>query len=274
MPITTEGVIAIVGAAAWLPQIGKWIYNSVTRPTLTLIPDKNSSIGFNDFGPIFNVQMVMAVDRKDVIVTELGITLKHENGDEHHFLWQGMTETFSGIRDRYGIRQGSFEKDQAAIALKVNTVGITERFVLFQEDQFHKRKSPIFTEANRHWQYLSGRDNAADEFLASEKCHNLINVYKESFWWRAGAYEIAFTASGPRKMRIAKHKFHMELTQADVEALNANVGLIPRHYEHLLKQGLEGYDGSAPIFAWRNPQLMNSAFSPSDTSPEKKSLTE
>ena len=52
-----EEIAAYIGAAAWLPQIAAWIYRSVIKPKLRVIPNQFAEVGFTTYGPIFNVRM-------------------------------------------------------------------------------------------------------------------------------------------------------------------------------------------------------------------------
>ena len=256
MPLTTAEIAAFVGAGAWLPQVFTWIHKATTRPKLTIIPAKAAEIGFTTFGPIFNLRLALAVDRNDIIVTKLSVRLIHENGEHREFSWQGMKQTFSAIHDRSGIQQGSVEKDQVAIALKIRTSDLAELFFRFQEDRFDKHVNPIQREAEKHRQYLeSQKKDYHDEFLRSEKYCALVNAHKEFFWWRPGTYQVKFVAESSQKLRMGPGKFEFELTPADVDALRANLNLIAASYEQQVKAALPGYSGSPVRWAWRNPVL-------------------
>ncbi|MEE9269388.1 MAG: hypothetical protein V3V49_03920 [Candidatus Krumholzibacteria bacterium] len=183
MAVYGAEIAAFVGAAAWLPHLITWTYKAATKPRLTIIPDKTAQIGFTTLGPILNVRLALVVESKDVIVTKLFVKLRHETGEQREFSWRGMTETLSAIRDRSGIQQGSFEKDQAAIALKVSTSTLVEMFFRFREEKFSEHVDPLFQEALRHKNYLeSQKTDYHDDFLKSEKYFALVNAHKELFW--------------------------------------------------------------------------------------------
>ena len=61
--MTAADIAAYIGAAAWLPQIGAWIYNAVSRPELKIVSAGQIEIGFSMFGPIANATL----DRKSVV---------------------------------------------------------------------------------------------------------------------------------------------------------------------------------------------------------------
>jgi hypothetical protein len=196
MPTTLAETAAFVGAAAWLPQVGTWIYKAATRPRLTIITPKTAEIGFTSFGPIFNVNLALATDRKDIVLTKLSVLLEHENGDQREFTWRSMSETYSALRDQSGLTQGSVAKDQTAIALKVTTNNLVEKFFRFQEDEFEKRIHPVMGTAVRRKEFLEGKGGAdyRDEFLRGMEFEELISAHKEMFWWRPGKYRVKLAA--------------------------------------------------------------------------------
>lgn len=249
-------IAAYVGAAAWLPQLITWAYKAATRPTLAVLPDGVAELGFTTFGPIFNLQLALAVDRKDVVITRLGINLVHENGERHEFSWRGMTKTVSSIRDQSGIRQGVFEKEHPAIALKVNTTGLVVQHFRFQEDRFHKHVDPVQEAAIKHLEYLRGKGGAYhDEFLRSEKFRKLLNACKENFWWQVGKYRVTFEAKSIQKLRLARNTFAVSLKKADVDALRGNLEVLEPFHECNMKTGLPGFDKQVPAFGWRYPSI-------------------
>ena len=255
MASTTE-IVAYVGAAAWLPQVITWIYKAATRPTLAVLPDDRGEIGFTSYGPIFNVRLALAVDKKDVVLTKLGMKLVHENGEHRELSWRGMTETFSSIRDKSGIRQGVLEKDHPAIALKVNTTGLIVQDFKFREDRFQDHIDPVAESAVRHLEFLRSKGSSyRDEFLASEQFRDLVNTCKENFWWQAGKYRMTFVAESMHKPRLARDSFRFSLKKADADALRNNLELLDTYYECNLKLGLPGFDKQTPAFGWRYPSI-------------------
>ena len=80
MNITTTDIIACLGAAAWIPQIITWGYKAITKPVLTITPDRTVSIGHTILGPIFNLRLSINVDKKDTLIDfiELKSSMKAE----------------------------------------------------------------------------------------------------------------------------------------------------------------------------------------------------
>jgi hypothetical protein len=77
-------------------------YKTLTKPVVTITPEKNVSIGFTVFGPIFNLRLSINVDRKDTLVDFIGVKVVHESGAAHCFEWAGMSEFFSEVKNNKG----------------------------------------------------------------------------------------------------------------------------------------------------------------------------
>lgn len=49
--MSSEEIVAYIGAAAWLPQIGSWIYNYYITPRVAVIPNRSIELGFTVSDP-------------------------------------------------------------------------------------------------------------------------------------------------------------------------------------------------------------------------------
>lgn len=257
---TAAGILAFVGAAAWLPHIGTWLYKWIKRPTLTIIPHENPEIGYTSLGPIFNLQLALAVDKEDTLVTKLGVILTHASGQTRTFSWHGMSETFSSLRDELGVQQATLEKDQVAIALKVSTVGLIEKKFRFHEDKFKDALTPMLKTANEHQRYLreARGDQYADEFLKSEPYHKLVTSTREMFWWQAGQYRIVFTAESHGKPKLKQRTVHFSLTQPEVDDLRNNTEKVTQEYEESVRSGLPQHERKRIDWTWKYPTIETS----------------
>ena len=66
------------------------------------------------------------------------LTVRHADGDNCAFRWYGLNETFSEVRDMSGTPQQTAGRDQVAIALKIGTASLVEKFVRFQVPRYHE----------------------------------------------------------------------------------------------------------------------------------------
>jgi hypothetical protein len=232
--MTPVEIAAYIGAGAWLPHIISMIYKMVSIPAVKITPDAKIELGYSTFGPIFNLNLALSTTRKDILVDRIEVILKHEEGDEHLFSWQGLRETISELTNTSGERVIQ-EKDQAAIALKLTTSSLTEKFVRFQEDKFKLGYQPLSEDFLKHAKFLMNSGKDFSEALLSKEFHELIEFYKTKFWWKGGRYFVEFKASASRVFKLEKSKYTFELHSYDIEALNKNIEIIKKTYELLGK---------------------------------------
>lgn len=94
--------IAIIGAAAWIPQILSWIYRLTTKPIVNLYLHEIPEVGFTSSGPIFNVNFALLCEKKDLVLNGIKVKIQHEHGEEHVFDWQGISEDLSRVENPDG----------------------------------------------------------------------------------------------------------------------------------------------------------------------------
>lgn len=250
-------IAGYVGAAAWAPQIAQWIWARFVPPKVSILAEKRAQLGFTTYGCIFNVRLAMSTDRKDTILDSIDVTLRHEQGDAHRFTWVSHRETFSEITDNQGNRQ-LVERDQPAIALKLSTQLLTEKFVLFQEPTFHDRHNPAVGNASAHLNHLRRADarNGANAFFDSKEFAALLDFYRSALWWRAGKYVATFAVRSPKAVKLERAAYSFSLTQLDVDGLRGNLALISDDYHNRVLGGTEGYQAAAINWSWPNVTLV------------------
>lgn len=250
--ITPAEIAAYIGAAAWLPQIGRWIYNAYIKPYVIIVPENSVQIGFTTYGPIFNINLALASERKDAILNNITVKIKHESGDTHELKWMGMSETFSEINDSAGSRQ-VVSKNQGAIALKLSTITLTEKFIRFQDPLFQSSVRIPINELTNYQVYLKQNNKKYhDDLLKSKQFHDLILEMKKHFWWQAGKYEASFNVASPKDVKLKDNLFIFSLSQDDVDQLNKNVNQIKTDIENIIKSEIPDYQGTQPNWVWRN----------------------
>ena len=250
-------IAGFIGAAAWLPHLGQWIYKSVAKSKVTVLAGPSAEIGYTTFGPIFNIRLNLSSERKNVVINRIGLTLNHESGDRRIFTWQGMRETFSHLRDASGTAVGSFDRDTEATAIKVTTDSIYDSFFRFQERKFIEAKEPLMNSLLEHEDYLraSSHGDHRDALLASEPMHRMNAFHREAFWWEPGTYTVEFEMGALTAISLKRARYSFALSTVDIDALRKNIASIPTSYEVVLKAGLEGFDTKEPTWNWRNPLI-------------------
>lgn len=254
--LTPTEIAAYVGAAAWAPQILTWIYRWFVKPVVEIVPEKSIELGFTTFGPIFNIRLALSAAKKDAIIDHIEVELRHEEGEVRNLKWTGMREIFSKIVDAAGNRQ-LVEKDQPAIALKVTTVLLTEKFVRFRDLSFHARHRPVLNTLVEHLNYLKKQaEDYRDMVIKSKQFFDIVEIYKTCFWWRPGEYTVNFKIKSRHNANLNAGTFKFSLTQHDTDALRQNLDLISIDYENTTKSDLPEFKPKPVAWNWRNIPLV------------------
>ena len=252
-----EEIAAYIGAAAWLPQIVTWIYRSVVKPRLRVVPDQMAEVGFTNFGPIFNVRMAFFVEKRDLIIDGIDLVVRHEDGEERMFRWAGLGETFSEITDSAGNKQ-IISKDQTPIAIKVVTQSLLDKFVRFQEPRFHAADGLTTRALVSHFNFL--KQKSPDEFvpqvLESKEYFSVIEKRQKWFWWKPGRYELTLKPTSPQKFKLKGATFAFELQEVDVDLLRRNVPFINTEIKNIIMSNVPNTKPDQFTWQWANVTML------------------
>lgn len=255
---TAEEIAAYIGAAAWLPQIGTWIYRFFVQPTLRIVPDKYAEVGFTTLGPIFNVRLALSAEKKDLIIDGFELLLQHSDGDSRTLRWSGLAETFSEISDAAGRRQQVVSRDQTPIALKVGTESLIEKLVRFQEPRYHETDRPVLSSLIAHFNYLKRSNEPAAyvaQTLSSKEFRAVIEARERSFWWKPGRYEVTLKLSSPKRFKLSHSQFQFELTSHDVDRLRQNIATVESELRDVISSNLPDYKYQPANWNWANVDM-------------------
>ena len=139
--MTSAEIIAYIGAAAWLPQIGKWIYNSVAKSKLKIVSAPTVEIGYSTFGPIVNLTVAISVECRDALIEKITLKATHKKGEERHLTWKwlnGKQHQIQSATDAIA----EVSKNQPAVALKVSTLSLAEKIECGELTESEDRKNP------------------------------------------------------------------------------------------------------------------------------------
>ena len=257
--MTPTEIAAYLGAAAWLPHIIFWIYRFYITPQITIVPDRTLELGFTSFGPIFNLRMAFSADRKDAIIDSFEVILKHEDGEERKLRWSGMNETFSEVTDSMGNRQQVISKDQPAIALKIGTESLLEKFVRFHEPRFYETIRSFVNELTNHFDFLKKKKaDYVSQILDSKQYNELSEVRKKAFWWRPGKYQATFKLGSPKKMDLTHDTYNFELTSIDIEKLQKNLDTLDSDLRNIINSNLPDFSPEPINWNWANVDIVKS----------------
>lgn len=252
-----EEIAAYIGAAAWLPQIATWLYRSLVRPKIRVVPDLFAEVGFTTFGPIFNVRMAFFVENRDMIIDDIELIVRHQDGESKSFRWAGLGETFSEITDASGNKQ-IVSRDQTPIAIKVGTQTLLEKFVRFQEPRFHQADKPPTQTLVAHFNYLKQKspDTFVSEVLASKELFAVLEGRQKWFWWKPGRYELTLRPRSPQKFKLIEPSFAFELSAVDVDHLKKNLVILDTEIRNLISSNLHDFKATPINWQWANVSVL------------------
>ncbi len=218
---------AYVGALAWLPQVGSWIYKAAVKPDMEIVFGIPPEIGYTTFGPILNLSCAISVKRVDAVVRKIEMQIEHEKGQISQLNWATLNETFSEITSLTG-EKAEIAKRQSAIALKVPTISLAEKVIGFQDPEFTsetRRLENKTIDASDHIKRTHPADFRQKTFEARE-FGELCEFYKKNFCWQQGKYKgllrVYLTASNTPSL----HNFEFCLEAYQIERLKQNLDQI------------------------------------------------
>lgn len=252
---TSAEIVGYIGAAAWLPQIVAAIHKLTEKPTIAVIPEKMVEIGYTTSGPIFNLRLAVSAANKNAIIDNVAVSVQHETGDVHEFIWAGMRETFSEIKDLSGNMQ-FVEREYSPIALVLNRDGVIERFFRFQDPLFQSQHKQLLRGATDFEAYFKKtKKDYHQELLDSKQVHDILEFYNRYFFWKPGQYTITFSVKSPGCIVFNSSEYVFELKSYDVEDLQKNLELFRNVVDNHIRVDLEGFRPEVVKWKWASSDL-------------------
>lgn len=248
-------IAAILGALAWMPHLLKIVKDVLTRPEIRVIVQRTAEIGYTTLGPILNLRIAFSVRHRDIVISSIKIRLKHESGEEKILSWQGIIERLAQMQTPEA-GPIPWEKERSVLAIKLTEKEVEERFIRFQEDDYHTNKETYESKVDKKLSYLKGKgEYNPDDFLQSEEIKDLYSFIKHWFNWKQGKYTLIFEVGSPEKFVLKDNVYEFSLNPLTIELLEANKELIHLAYEDQLKIVTEGYKPHRINWNWTNPAL-------------------
>ncbi len=246
---------AVLGALAWLPYLIKIVRDVVTHPEVRVVVQRTAEIGYTVFGPIVNLRVAFSVRHRDIVISAIRIRLRHESGEEKLLSWHGIVQRLGQFHPPE-TAPIPWEKELSVLAIKLTTKEVEERFIRFQEDDYHTNKEQYDSKAAKKVSYLKGKDEYnPDEFLSCEEMKDVYSFVKHWFNWKQGKYALTFEVDSPEVFSLKDNRYEFSLNQLEVELLESNKGLIETSYEDQVKYGVVGYEPHNPTWNWASPIL-------------------
>ena len=222
--------VAIIGAAAWTPQIITWICKLATRPKISAYLHSRPEIGYTSLGPIFNIQLALISENKDAILNKFSVNLKHENGASYVFDWDGISEDLSQIENP-GSLPMSVRKVSLPLVVKVLHTGVAQAFVRYQYQVYKAMHNTILKQALDCFNLLKSSGKLKNEedihgLEGNKEFAQLLSFYNSEFIWMAGKYTVVFSFKSPNKIKYKRDEYTFSLNQEDIENLRKNIGNI------------------------------------------------
>jgi hypothetical protein len=226
--MTAADIVAYIGAAAWLPQLGAWIYNAVSRPKLKLVSAGKIEIGFSMFGPIANATLAVSTERRDALIERITLDVTHEQGERRHLVWRFLNENQQQIRDPQGNISSQY-KNNPAVALKVSTLSLAERTVGFHDPAFEDMDRSTTARIAAQFQHSEsqiGNAAALDQLFQSMEFQQAQRAFENFMYWRAGKWEFLFFMQLAGVKKPHTQRFAVTFTDDDVTMLRKNFELL------------------------------------------------
>lgn len=238
---------AIIGAAAWLPQVLGWGARRLATPRLRVIPGRSPELGYTSLGPIFNLPCAISAERKDAVIERVTVTVSHQNGQSTEFRWTTLNETLSQVKSQEGIAEVG--RNQPAVALKVSTLVLTEKQIGMQERSFEADSRPLITALVDQHDHLKKTEPAEYQRLTlkSKPFADLVAFADKRFVWQEGHYSVRLElrVAGVKKPTVQELSF--TLNALEVTRLRQNLDQIERYVRELI---LPLAEGEPPEYRW------------------------
>lgn len=253
-------VVAIIGAAAWAPQIITWGWRALTKPKVSLYLYPQAQIGYIKEGPVFNVTLALLSEKKDAILNNLTANIVHENGASYTFNWVGLSEALSEIENPMGPTM-SIKKTLLPLVIKVLHTGVAQALVRFQRKQFHERNKKVFTIALDRFNLLKKsdklkREEDIDALVKEKEFDDVMKFYNSEFIWTEGRYKVTFDFDSPNKCKYDKIEYTFNLSQDDIDGLRKNIDNMQLDIiQRAKREIIPDYKSEIINMEWKYPEL-------------------
>lgn len=225
-------LLSILGALAWLPSIIEMIKNWLTKPLLSIIPDRTVEIGYTANGHVVNVRLAFTTEKKEALIRSITLSLKHENQDTHAFQWEWFEEELMQIET---LDSGSipYKKNQKAIAIKVLVDNLIEKKVGFHETEFKKKYNLKLKELRDTFHNWMTQERDLEELKVTNEYTAFQDLIRNSFSWRVGVYTASIKVFTDNvNVATAQTTIQFSLTSLDLKNLRHNIESTQEYIEN------------------------------------------
>jgi len=248
-------ILALVGAAAWLPQVGSWVYSIFSKPTLRFVPEDTTEIGYTFYGPILNQAFAISTSRKDALIERISLSIIHEKGEQHDFHWKFLDEKGAEITSATGER-AEFRKNQPAVALKISVLGLAEKKIGFQDLEYQGELISRVNDLQAQQDHLekTKKETWKEETIKTKEFSDVLDFIKNKFYWKEGKYKVILWAYETSLKKPHVENFEFQLSKKHGETLQMNIKETQEHFKNIILYKGEGLDKRPQVFwRWVNP---------------------
>lgn len=214
-------IAAIIGALAWSIPLLNLLKKVIIKPKLIPHIDEEIEIGYDENGPFITLAIAFTARHQSVFITDVLITLKHEDNETHTFKWDTYGDVVISLYDDL---EADFSDRQRAIALNVAMNSSIDKEIDFVNKSFVNQMREYSNELDEIEEKYLGNKNLEQKIKESDPYYQLINFYKNKFCWKYGTYNINLKfISSTGKEFCTKKSF--KLSNADVADLKSNINL-------------------------------------------------
>jgi hypothetical protein len=254
--MTPADIAAYIGAAAWLPQIGKWAYDAWMTPKLRIVPGGDVLLSYTNLGPTVQLTASLFVQRRDALIERIALDSNHELGEKRHLVWVLVSELSHQLTVPTG-EMVNFGRSQPATAIKVGTESPTDRQIVLQDPEFAKIARTFSDSVFDHYQFLKAKgEEPMRALLESKEIRPAGEYFERNFCWRPGRYtfEITLRSASLRKDHV--ERFELALSPGDSDRLASNCALF-NEYVSATILAEEGIPSKLPSWKWVQAGIMS-----------------
>ncbi|HYX29913.1 MAG TPA: hypothetical protein VE863_15335 [Pyrinomonadaceae bacterium] len=250
--MSASDIVAIIGAAAWVPQIVQWVNNALRKPRVELFSAPTLIVGYTSKGPFLQLTASIASENDDVVVTGVDILARHSTGEERKLTWFSVTESQFNLRAPTG-ETLSMNRAQTVLAIKATTDTLAEKFIAFHDHAFVAEVQRRISIAKEHYSYLRGQtEHGADEALRSREFAQAEQFLTDNSFWREGTYRLDITISGKQLKEPHRQALQINLSRRDVDVIKKDLVAIKDD----LKTEIAGGPKTNYLPSWAYPSVI------------------
>ncbi|MCV6638770.1 hypothetical protein [Candidatus Albibeggiatoa sp. nov. NOAA] len=224
--------VALIGAGAWSPHLIGIVKDFFSKPTITIFMG-NTEIGFAPhFGAMINLHMAFSVENKDITISGVNIKLMHEDREIKILKWHRISQSIMQTSNTMTGDLVPFVKEYAVLAMKLNTMGVEEKLIKFQDTQYFQRREKLESKAWKQLEYLREVEQFEfEQFLDSQEMLKLYSFVEQASSWKQGKYTAVVEIDSLEDFNINNNQYTFELSLQDIKKMEQNMALVKDFYK-------------------------------------------